>query len=509
MACLTPRPDAEPSPAGGSHARLATARRRSSACARRTGTTTCAARAPSRPSARHVQPTQTLTIADAARGLRRGRFTSPTLTEAALARIARDDGAINAFIPVIGRAARGAGGGRRRRARPRRGPRRAARHPGLAQGSRSTSRDCRRPRASRVRDGHVAVAGRADRRRTCGAPARSSSARPTCTSSRWARRARSRRSAPCAIRSTTTRSPGGSSGGSAASVVAGMALATVGSDTGGSVRIPAAACGLVGLKPAFGEISCDGVVALSRSLDHVGPLARTRRGRAAALPGAHRPRAGRSSPARPVPPSLAMPERAARARAATSSSAAARGPPRLRRGAGAAARGGPAVIETASIAHAADAPAGLSATLPGGSGGVARPHARDDAGRVHARGPDAARARALHPGRGLSACARPAASRSGATSTRRSPAHDVLLLPTLRHRRAAAGRVDRRHGRREEPVRSAMLRLTQPFNLTGHPAITLPITPSSGGLPIGLQLVGPRHRRGSSTRRPARASGPA
>src|SRR5207247_9370042 len=70
-----------------------------------------------------------------------------------------------------------------------------------------------------------------------------------------------------------SRSPGGSSGGSAVSVATGMALAAVGTDTGGSVRIPAAACGIVGLKPSFGEISCDGVVPLSRTFDHVGPLA--------------------------------------------------------------------------------------------------------------------------------------------------------------------------------------------------------------------------------------------
>src|SRR5207253_9422747 len=70
-----------------------------------------------------------------------------------------------------------------------------------------------------------------------------------------------------------TRSPGGSSGGSAVSVAAGMALATLGTDTGGSIRIPAAACGLVGLKPGYGELSTDGVVPLSRTLDHVGPLA--------------------------------------------------------------------------------------------------------------------------------------------------------------------------------------------------------------------------------------------
>src|SRR5947209_17859831 len=71
------------------------------------------------------------------------------------------------------------------------------------------------------------------------------------------------------------RSPGGSSGGSAISVAAGMALASIGTDTGGSIRIPAAACGTVGLKPSLGEVSIDGVVPLSRTLDHVGPLTQT------------------------------------------------------------------------------------------------------------------------------------------------------------------------------------------------------------------------------------------
>ena len=52
-----------------------------------------------------------------------------------------------------------------------------------------------------------------------------------------------------------------------------MALASVGTDTGGSVRIPAAACGIVGLKPEYGDVSTIGVVPLSRTFDHVGPLA--------------------------------------------------------------------------------------------------------------------------------------------------------------------------------------------------------------------------------------------
>ncbi len=68
---------------------------------------------------------------------------------------------------------------------------------------------------------------------------------------------------------------GGSSGGSAASVAAGMSLAAIGSDTGGSIRIPSACCGVTGLKPTYGRVSTYGVIPLSWSLDHVGPIARS------------------------------------------------------------------------------------------------------------------------------------------------------------------------------------------------------------------------------------------
>ena len=71
----------------------------------------------------------------------------------------------------------------------------------------------------------------------------------------------------------TTRITGGSSGGSAASVSVGMGLAAVGTDTAGSVRLPAAYCGVVGLKPTYGRVSARGVVPLSWSFDHVGPIA--------------------------------------------------------------------------------------------------------------------------------------------------------------------------------------------------------------------------------------------
>lgn len=79
------------------------------------------------------------------------------------------------------------------------------------------------------------------------------------------------------------RTTGGSSGGSAAAVGAGMCYAAVGTDTGGSIRIPASYCGLAGLKPTYGLVDTTGVFPLSWSLDHAGPLARTAADAAAML----------------------------------------------------------------------------------------------------------------------------------------------------------------------------------------------------------------------------------
>ena len=69
--------------------------------------------------------------------------------------------------------------------------------------------------------------------------------------------------------------PGGSSGGSGAAIAAGLATATMGTDTGGSIRMPASVCGVVGLKPTYGRVSKAGVLPLSYLFDHAGPLTRT------------------------------------------------------------------------------------------------------------------------------------------------------------------------------------------------------------------------------------------
>ena len=290
-----------------------------------------------------------------------------------------------------------------------------------------------------------------------------------------------------------TRSPGGSSGGSAISVAAGMALATIGTDTGGSIRIPAAACGIVGLKPSRGEVSTDGVVPLSRILDHVGPLALSVTDAwlvYRALRGAYQETSGfpRSTERDPLvaPPlsslRLAVPRRYFcdllddEVRARFDESLA-----RLQ-------AAGTHVAET-DIPHAQDiAPVYMTIVF-------------GDAAAYHAATLDSVPERYSAPVRSRLEIGRYllAEDFSRALKGREVLRRDVdaalgefdaLVLPTLPIPAPGLGAQAMQVGRSTAPVRNLMLRQTQLFNLTGHPAISLPCGTTAAGLPCGLQLVG-------------------
>jgi aspartyl-tRNA(Asn)/glutamyl-tRNA(Gln) amidotransferase subunit A len=280
------------------------------------------------------------------------------------------------------------------------------------------------------------------------------------------------------------RSPGGSSGGSAASVLDDMAYASVGTDTGGSVRIPSAACGLVGLKPAAGEIPLDGVVPLSTTMDHVGPLCRSvedaailydvLRG-APVSPVAVRDVAGmRFGVLRGYFTALLDTQVAAGFEALCARLAEAG-----------------AVLDDVEIAHAGDiAPIYLHIVLAE----AAAFHAKTLDGRADDYTPNV-RIR-LEMGRyvlaedyvrALQGRHVLAAEVDAALSGR-----DALLLPSLPVPATRLGAATVKMGGVEEPVRSATLRLTQLFNVTGHPAISIPCGATAEGLPIGAQLAGAR-----------------
>ena len=280
-----------------------------------------------------------------------------------------------------------------------------------------------------------------------------------------------------------TRSAGGSSGGSAAAVATGMGQASIGTDTGGSIRIPAAACGVVGLKPSLGEVPTDGIVPLCPTFDHVGPIARSVEDAAALWSVmASRP-FPRLDPSAPLTLGAlggyftALLDAEVRAVHASAID-------RLRASAIAieprTVHGTERIVDTYVNISLPEAAHWHAPTLDS--------RADDYQPPVRER---------LLKGRAISAVdyltardTRDVLHRAVDAALERC---DALVLPTLPivAPKLGAAEVTMDNGQ-ALPVRAAMLRLTQLFNITGHPAISIPIPTS--GLPVGLQLVGRRDR---------------
>ena len=285
----------------------------------------------------------------------------------------------------------------------------------------------------------------------------------------------------------STRSPGGSSGGSAASVLAGMAYASIGTDTGGSIRIPSSACGLVGLKATIGELPTDGIVPLSETLDHVGPMCLSVED-TALLYGVLR---GISSP-EPLASRDVRGMRFGIPRAyfldLLDAQVAARFDEACER-----LRTAGAILDDVMIRHTKEigtiyvhialpeAAAYHAATLD------SRP--QDYTENVRLR---------LEMGRYILAEDYVRAQRGRHALTREVRealgGRDGLLLPSMPVPATRLGVPTVSIGGTEETVRNITLRLTQLFNITGHPAISLPCGRTDEGLPVGLQIVGTRNR---------------
>jgi aspartyl-tRNA(Asn)/glutamyl-tRNA(Gln) amidotransferase subunit A len=291
------------------------------------------------------------------------------------------------------------------------------------------------------------------------------------------------------------RSPGGSSGGSGAAVAAQMVYAAMGSDTGGSIRIPASFCGTVGLKPTYGRVSRYGAHPLGYSLDHMGPLARSVRDAALVLNAiAGFDRRDAASSRRPtvdyVPEEgcsvrglrIGFPENFYFDRLDGDVESAARGAIARAESLGAEVK--PVRVPDGAALNAV----GQMILLPEAAA-VMEPYLGErqrfgsdvlallDQGRL-APATDYIHAQRLR-------------RRMRAEFEKLWTQVDCLVCPTTPNTAPKIGDLTVRLGGRDENVRMATTRLVRGFNVLGYPALSIPCGLSGGGLPIGLQIVGP------------------
>lgn len=292
---------------------------------------------------------------------------------------------------------------------------------------------------------------------------------------------------------------GVSSSGSGIAVAAGLCLGTLGSDTGGSIRFPSAACGITGLKPTFGRVSCKGAFPLSASLDHIGPMARTAADVAAMLQAI-----AASDPEDPAARSTgAVPDYLA---------SLARGVSGLRIGvdqklfdhrtsaeiAGTISEALGVLERQGAILVAIDFPAIEDAMEAFGvlvADGAARSHAATFASDGPSYG--AALSDLIQYGLSITPAQRERAEdqrgrwREALSAVFQTV--DILALPVLP---VPIPSLQQMMELARNPD-SGMVDFTIPFDVSGSPAITFPVGVDSGGMPIGMQLVG-RHMDESS-----------
>lgn len=289
---------------------------------------------------------------------------------------------------------------------------------------------------------------------------------------------------------------GGSSGGSAAAVASAMCFASVGTDTGGSIRVPAALCGIVGLKPTYGLVSVARTVPLAPAFDHAGPLTRSVRDACIVLESI----AGKFPRGSPRPDHRALRKNRPRRirigwpkefyferldpnvgrlveRAAQTLAKALNG-----RVAEVLLTGLVERVESATNAIVAEAnyyheSQGYFPARAGEYGGDVRGHLEWGA-----------KLRAVDYMRGLESKREVEATFDAAFA-----GADVIVAPASP---IAAPRIGdtalRVAGERETTIRAELLRMTRPTNISGHPAVSIPCGFTPEGLPVGLQLIGPK-----------------
>jgi aspartyl-tRNA(Asn)/glutamyl-tRNA(Gln) amidotransferase subunit A len=280
----------------------------------------------------------------------------------------------------------------------------------------------------------------------------------------------------------TTRIPGGSSGGSAAAVAAGILPMATGTDTGGSIRIPASFCGITGLKPTFGLISKRGVMPLGWTMDHMGPLAKTVRDAAVSFHAMAGLKAGYVHPQHVDIKGLriGLPQNYYLEKIDVEVGQAVRKAIQT-----AAALGAQIVDVTIPDIDALNVVGRVLLLAEASSVHRANLHRRD------AFGPDVMTL--LDQGRLIRAADYVDAQRLRRIYQRDFSKLwtqvDCIFAPTTPTAAPKIGQVTMKVGDNEEDVRLATTRFMRAINVLGIPALSIPCGFTQGGLPIGLQIL--------------------